>query len=325
MSFMVAVTMIFGFMLLETKSYAEEFKLNNKPELEIFSEKFPNAYIETNSIELNEGDITQKDGEFINNTNNKKLDELIHHMNNSSLGEDYKKHTNEGKKLLTSLSGTVYVRETYETINGERKVAESRLLSKAEMEKLDISPLGFDFVDSDEDTYRKLTIRLNVFTGNTTTQRYVISGNAFWELGGTGSSIPATGDDYFGFNWGGGFDYSGAGCVVKSSAPSVSLSKRVADYIPNSGIVWAIQEQTNHLNYGFVYAEQITISTNLNKNRLTGGSNTTAVALKYIHTYEATKGSISIGVSGDKYAGSFTLTGVDKQWPLSVSVSGLSY
>lgn len=61
--------------------------------------------------------------------------------------------------------------------------------------------------------------------------------------------------------------------------------------------VWAIQEKVNHWDYGFVYAEQITISNKLNKDYLNGGGNTASVALRYIYTYEATKGIINIGGS----------------------------
>lgn len=293
--------------------------------IEIYSEAFSNAYIETDVLDLSTADIFLEGGEISTRSNNDEITGFITYANNSdSLKFDIQEHLNNGEQLFASITSTVFVKESYAVRDGVDTLQESRLLSRHEIPEALLS--GHDFIGDDEDTYHKLTLRLNIFTGaDGTSERYVLSGNAFWTLGGTGEQIPASGDDYIGFTWGGEFDFKDDGIIVTENNSAIQLSSRMIDSVPNSGIVWGFEERKNHWNEGIIYAEQTTVGATLTKNRLTGSGNTTSVMLKYIHTYESAKGSINIGGSTTGPSGGFVLTGVDDQWPLAVKVTGLPY
>lgn len=328
-SLTVIVTVLFSIILVPAKSNAAEMFSNDELDelsVNVFSEKFPDAHVEQETIYINEKDILLEKGKVINNTSSKKVEELVKDINDSSLLEDYKNNINQGNTLVASVKGTVYVKEKIETVDDIPEIVESKVLSYEEIPKelLDNTVSSY-LIGTDSDTYYKLTLRLNIFKGTDTSTRYILAGFASWGTGLPGKTAPAKGDDYIGFTWGGGFDYSRQGCVVESSEPRVSLANRVVDYIPNGGIVWGFEEYKSTLNYGPVYAKKTTIGTHLNKRSLTGGVNTTSVVLKYIHTFSSTKGSISISPGSEKVAGSITLQGVKDQWPLAVSVSGLRY
>ena len=128
-----------------------------------------------------------------------------------------------------------------------------------------------------------------------------------------------------GFTWGGQHDFSETGIYVFSSNENYPLGGVLADSAPNASVVYRFEEECNNFNHPYHYANQITIGSTINKNTLTGQGNTTSVTLKYIHTYTSVKGSLSFSTSSSGSSAGFSLTGVDKQWPLAVTITGLKY
>lgn len=69
-----------------------------------------------------------------------------------------------------------------------------------------------------------------------------------------------------------------------------------------------------------MYAKNLNLNIDLVKNKMTGKGNTTEAVFKYIHTYSALTGSVSIsrGVG-------ISLSGTSKQWTLVAVVRGIAY
>lgn len=145
---------------------------------------------------------------------------------------------------LGSISATVFVEERYDIVEGELVVVESRLLSEEEVLAIGIENFeDFNSISSPRaasNTRGKLTI---TFAG---TYSYVgdgvscdLVGSADWTTGGlfnTSENIPATGEDFIGVTWSGGFtstDYSISG----TNHLGGSLTIYESDSVANSGRV----------------------------------------------------------------------------------------
>ena len=323
----ILILLVIALIFTNSPVNAQNQKINDDTgslDFSVFSEEFPNAFINSEVQYFNRDDFILKDGVLFNNSNNEKINKFISNVNNNSnLLDEYKTNIENGNYLKATITATAYVEELPVNINNSLSIVESKLLTYEDIQKIFIQRNSF--IGNDENSYYKLTLRLNVFEGTYYPTRYIISGVASWSSTGLGVSSPAKGRDYMGFTWGGSFDYSNSGCVVESSEPNVPIEGTVVDYIPNSGIVWGFNELTGSLNYGPVFANRITIGTHLNKRTLTGNGNTTAISLKYIHNYEGINGSISISAGSDNFGGEIQLIGVNKQWSLAVSVSNLRY
>ncbi|MCI9080569.1 MAG: hypothetical protein HFH68_16960 [Lachnospiraceae bacterium] len=61
------------------------------------------------------------------------------------------------------------------------------------------------------------------------------------------------------------------------------------------------------------------------KNKLTGGGNTTSIVAKYIHTYQSITGAINISLNKDGFGTGFALSDCPQQWSLVASLSGIKY
>lgn len=238
---------------------------------------------------------------------------------------------NERMGLLNSVSATVFVEETCTIINNKPVITNSRLLSKNEVMKFGID----NFEDLDKITMRrgtsynsrgKLTITL---IGNHNTSRGVrcnLYGFAHWDspvFFYDSENYCARGEDFIGVTWSGGFS------IKEQSIYGVNhLGGRLdiynADYIPNVGSVWSFKDAYGSTKYQ-LYAKDINLSMTIGKNKRTGKGNTAEAVLKYIHTYSAVNGAISISPSNGNIAGSFTLNNTDKQWSLVCVSTGIPY
>lgn len=261
---------------------------------------------------------------------------------------------NESAEWLTSdsttqtVSATVFVEEEYGLDdNGNPITTSSRLLSKDE-----VLAIGLDNFGDMEDARQKAvleTLQTRAATnarGNLTISfsgTYSISGNSVsCDLSGSaswtfdtwgqfnGKSNPATGSDYMGVSWSGGF--------TTSSSPTISATSsfpiyeppvlNMCDSVPNAGRVWEFREAwTGGGMMGqsvSVYLKSIDVNVKLIKNKRDNSGNTAEAVLKYIHTYELAHGSISITASSSGVVGGgFSLSSVDKQWSLVCTVTGI--
>ncbi|MCT4687869.1 hypothetical protein [Vallitalea sp.] len=73
------------------------------------------------------------------------------------------------------------------------------------------------------------------------------------------------------------------------------------------------------------YAKHTEALIHISKNTPTGNGNSTTVALKYIHTYQSAKGTISINASPSGIGTGFTLQDVSKQWNIVAYITNINY
>lgn len=278
--------------------------VSDTPSVEAFSEEFPNAYIESTYVPASAQSLTSND---------------------------------DGSEIVGYVEATVYVENTYQNVNGEVVQTGSRLLSEEEVLEIGKENFGSGSAQNypaplaeweEQKPKGKLTFRCFVMKYNTGTNRYQLFGGGVWENSGSlfNKDLPAEGDDYIGLTWGG--DYS---LDVYNADATWNIGTRftptLSDAVPNSTLVWRFSEY-NPPAGGFPssYVNNVSCWANLRKNTLTGNGNTTSFLAKYIHTYEATQGSVSISgsLTGGGSAG-FTLSNVSQQWSLVCMVNNIPY
>lgn len=233
---------------------------------------------------------------------------------------------------LGTVSATVFVEETYDWVDNEIIITDSRLLSKDE-----VLSIGVDnFLDLDNvpaptatatNTHGKLTI---TFSGRYQKTNGGVScdltGTAGWarpDAVGSGKNNPAKGEDFLGVTWFGGFTAKDVSISGEDNIHN-TLDIYEIDSTPNGGRVWSFNEYIYYPKYN-TYASNIDLSLTLQKNKLTGDGNTAEAVLKYIHTYSKVTGSISITPGTNSAAGSFSLSQTDDQWPLACTITDIPY
>lgn len=282
-------------MITTTTALAAETEPTNAPNthFEVSSPAFPNAYIITETTPS----IAAFDG------------------NSGSLG---------------SISATVFVEETYDIVNGELVVTDSRLLSKDEVMAIGVD--NFDPLNeapmpkAASNSRGRLTI---TFSGVYNTSNGVscnLTGTAHWDDSGfhtEGENYCATGEDFIGVTWSGSFSAKSHSISGKDQLGG-SLTIYNSDSTPNAGRVWSFKDSNPTSKYT-LYAKDINLNMNISKNTLTGNGNTAEAVLKYIHTYSKVQGSISIAPGSETVAGSFSLSNTDRQWSLVCTVTNIPY
>lgn len=231
---------------------------------------------------------------------------------------------------LGSISATVFVEETYDMVNGELVITDSRLLSKDE-----VMAIGIDnFAPLDETPTPKAASnsrgRLTItFSGVYNTSSGVscnLTGTAHWDNSGLhteGKNYCATGEDFIGVTWSGSFTAKSHSISGKDHLGS-ALTIYNSESTPNAGRVWSFKDANPTSKYT-LYAKDINLNVNISKNTLTGNGNTAEAVLKYIHTYSQVKGSISISPGTETVAGSFSLSNTSNQWSLVCTVTNIPY
>lgn len=231
---------------------------------------------------------------------------------------------------LGSVTATVFVEESYDEVNGEIVVTDSRLLSESEV--LAIGVDNFDNLNTiatpraATNTRGRLTI---TFSGVYNTRNGVscdLTGTAHWDNSGftfPGENYCATGEDFIGVTWSGAFT-SKSHSISGTDHLGGALTIYNSDSTPNAGRVWSFKDSVPLSKYT-LYAKDINLNVNISKNTLTGEGNTAEAVLKYIHTYSVVKGSISITPGTEKTTGSFSLSNTDKQWPLVCTVTDIPF
>lgn len=245
--------------------------------------------------------------------------------------EDTVAQNKSADKFEHTVKVTAFIEEKYDVQDGQLVITESRLLSEEE-----VRAIGEDNFDNFKrpsvstraatNSKGKLTITCSgshSTSGNSLTAN--LTGTAKWSGFYTISNPelePSSGDDYCGFAWAGGFD-------LRSSSASAStalgnLQVYAAESSPNAGKVWSFKES--------IYAGDSTYGMNnssfkatLYKANLTGNGNTASAVFKYIHTYQAHTGSISISASTSGVGAGFSLSGVSKQWSLVCTINSIPY
>ena len=296
--------------------------------IDVYTDEFPSAYIEKDVVDLQDSKIRIANGKLVSEDRRIETERAISNINsNKEELLSVKKELNEGNELIAVVDATAYVKESYKEEKGDIICESSELLTKAELINNRSMAKAASPIDSESDSLYALSIGLKLYKCSKAPQRYKLVGTAQWKEGDPHlSGHPAAGKDYIGLTWGGYFDYSGESCTVTSNNSKVGLggSKKAAA-TPNKAIVWKFNEYKYHVNYGNIYAKNVTAKSTLNKKTLTGKGNTTGAVLKYIHTYASADGSISIGGGAGGVAGNITLTGCKKQWSLVVDVHKMKY
>lgn len=277
----------------------------------VYSEEYPDAYIES---------------EFV------RVDPLM----------QTRVATPDGKTVVGYVDATAYVEDTFTYLEEEDEYVQtdSRLLNKEEVDAIGKEnflesssqvPVATRIGPMDEETKSRgtLSIRFTVYQYGTGGNRYQVTLIGTWERSfwdGTGSEYPGLGDDYVGLYWGGQFDYEGYNADAMYAGGQPHITPYLCDAIPNNGLVWSFLEyqrptgtQVNEI------IERVSCWSDVEKNTLTGGGNTTSFVGKYIHTYTAAKGSISFSASSGGVSAGFSLSGVSEQWSLACTIPGFPY
>jgi hypothetical protein len=237
---------------------------------------------------------------------------------------------------LDAVSATVFIEESYGyNRDGEFIITNSRLLSEEEV--MDIGIENFNDIEIERVSARvadvasnsrgKLTITFSgsyYYSGSGVVAN--VSGNASWSGSGIiGSSNPAAGADFFGLAWSGSYTASGSSCTATLQTGG-SQNVYLSEASPNAGRVYEFNEYMR-ISGGSViwYVSDASLSSTLSKNALEGNGNTAEVVLKYIHTYQALTGSISISASGSGVGAGFSLSNTPNQWGISCILTGIPY
>lgn len=232
---------------------------------------------------------------------------------------------------LGSVSATVFVEETYDVIDGEVVITESRLLSEDEVLAIGINNFGaLDRSVSSRAVATNNRGRLTItFSGVYNTRNGVscdLTGTAHWDNSGItipGENYCATGEDFIGVTWSGAFT-SRSHSISGTDHLGGNITFYNSDSTPNAGRVWSFADALEFSKYT-IYAQDISLNINLSKNTLTGEGNTAEAVLKYIHTYSKVEGSVSIAPGSETVTGSFSLSECSKQWPLVCTVTNIPY
>ncbi len=246
-----------------------------------------------------------------------------------------------------TVTATVFVEETYGfDEKGEFTTLSSRLLSESEV--LEIGYENFDDMEHARQEAISETMQTRAVTNSrgkltitfsgthSVTGKSVkcdLNGSASWSAGPglfNGETNPYFGSDYMGITWSGGFSVSKAQMDVTPSIPVFSPPVFYqCGSVANVGRVWEFTETWGESLMGqgvSVYLSKITTDFTIYKNNMTGGGNTAEAVLKYIHTYESTKGQLNIGGSSDgSINAGFTLSGVSKQWSIVCAATNIPY
>ena len=232
---------------------------------------------------------------------------------------------------LGAVSATVFVEETYDIVDGEVVITDSRLLSEDE-----VLAIGVDNFSNLDDSPSSRAVAQNsrgrltiTFSGVYNTNNGVscdLTGTAHWDNSGitiSGENYCAKGEDFIGVTWSGAFT-SPSYSISGTDHLGGNLTIYNSDSTPNAGRVWSFDDCVPLSKYT-LYAKDINLDINLQKNTLTGEGNTAEAVLKYIHTYSKVEGSISITPGSETVSGSFSLSETEKQWPLVCTVTNIPY
>lgn len=274
-------------LMMSTTVLAETTYTNNRQPI-VYSKEFPDAYIIV---------------EMVENKKQSKADGVI---------------------PLDTVQATVFVEDTYEVVDGENTLVESRLLSKSEIDQIGVENFNKHTRDSGDIKMVQRGKLLIVFGGD-----YELVGNgveielhsfANWledEMFDSGS--PASGEDFMGITWSGGHTVKSTDIVSEYSNKEI-VPIRLAYGKPNMARVWAFAEDISDAYYNG-YMKKLNINMTLAKNTLEGNGNTSEAILQYTHTYQKLGGGISISDNGV----GFNLEGVDKQWTIACEATGIPY
>lgn len=171
---------------------------------------------------------------------------------------------------LGSISATVFVEETYDMVNNELIITDSRLLSKDEVMAIGVdnfAPL------SEVPMPRAATItrgRLTItFSGVYNTSKGVscnLTGTAHWDDSGLhteGENYCATGEDFIGVTWSGSFTAKSHSISGKNQLGG-ALTIYNSDSTPNAGRVWSFKDSNPTSKYT-LYAKDINLNVNISK------------------------------------------------------------
>lgn len=300
---------------------------------EVICPEFPDAYIQVNNYNIDDFTIIQDKREgglklqgitmaaknYVNDvvSTDKTLENsIINNYNN----------------LIGLTTATVFVDEQYAMIDDTLIIEDSRLLTKSEVDTIGVENFeDLSMQTTNEATNLRGTLTIT-FVGyidqeTSTTSAYTLEGHAVW----SGFSIlynqvnnPAVGEDYIGIAWGG--DFANTGYQYNwSYNDNLTYTRMVlSDATPNAALVWSFNELAGDSDY-MAYIDGINLSVGIKKNTRTGKGNTTGAVLKYIHTYQAHTGSISITASPAGVSSGFTLSPVSKQWSIACTMGNLYY
>lgn len=174
---------------------------------------------------------------------------------------------------LGSISATVFVEETYDMVNNELIITDSRLLSKDEVMAIGVdnfAPL------SEVPMPRAATItrgRLTItFSGVYNTSNGVscnLTGTAHWDDSGLhteGENYCATGEDFIGVTWSGSFTAKSHSISGKNQLGG-ALTIYNSDSTPNAGRVWSFKDSNPTSKYT-LYAKDINLNVNISGARI---------------------------------------------------------
>lgn len=318
-------TFVFCIMSLSLTVTAQVTEKNSQ--VTVFSPEFEDAYIEVKEYSMSDFSVEKRDGiVFINSSIpdvQQFVDEVV--MKDEALLKTFENNKESINKLIAA---TVFVDEEYGYVDGEYTVISSRLLTKEEVEALDnIADSVAEGGQVKHNSKGKLTITFacTALSDTTKASKYKLTGKATWSgTAFSGVDGPSNGLDFFGFSWSGGFSSSNRKATLSTGDDFGSIT--LAEAVPNAGVVWSYYEKVRDPSIEDGYALPVAdIYCEISKNTLEGKGNYAEAVLKYIHTYQAATGSISISASKENLGGGFSLSSCDKQWSIVCIVEDLEY
>ncbi len=327
-SVFMMLIMIFG-SSISVAAKTNEVENLSSIKIDIITEEFPDAYVETEIIDLADAKLNEVDGElYLTDSMGRELE-----IDKNVDIEQYQKLNSKGK-VVAVVNATVVVGETYESTDDSETAicTESKLLNEKEVMELEnriemskittknsaMSTKSFYPDGSVTDTYYNLTGTFWIADfGTSSSPKYFIQSSYDWDncsVFGSGKKNPSSGEDFIGFVWGGRFDSKSETCSI---TPSTLFSYRSSSYVPNAAITWGFDEQVDF----FDYPSQMYASALIFKNTATGQGNTTAAVANYLHTYE----SHSLNPTIDADGLSLGMSSSVNHWNFAMKISGLEY
>lgn len=305
-------------------AYPSKDSYSNDTSITVFSPEFEDAYIEVEEYNISDFRVEKFNGKISVSSSNPHtqqfIDEVV--MNDEKLLEAI---VDDEATIGRLVAATVFVDEEYGYVDGEYIVINSRLLTQEEVAALESAVAEGGQVTSNYKGKLTITFACTPLSDTTKASKYKLTGKATWSGAAfSGVDGPSVGLDFFGFSWSGGFSSSNRTATLSNNDDLGSIT--LAEAVPNAGVVWSYYEKVRDpsIEDGYVFPVA-DIYCEISKNTLEGKGNTAEAVLKYIHTYQAATGSISISATADNVGGGFSLSSCEKQWSIVCIADDLDY
>lgn len=176
-------------------------------------------------------------------------------------------------------------------------------------------------------THGKLTLSVSasrVYINSDYDYEFEVHADAEWSSNFfNGSNYPSQGSDFLSLAWSGNYSCYDFGVEIDSAYGSTAPYCTLCASEPNALRVWEFLEDWPYTDTQNDYAEVISMYAALARPMSVVSEGYDEAVVKYIHTYEAFDGSISVEI-GEDVTPTITLDNVEKQWSVVCIVSKIA-